>query len=108
MPSDSTPRSFARPSYRDGLAGRDVRRAAHDLGDVVVADVDLAHAQAVGVGVAAGLQHLADDEVLERVDAVVVDRLDLRAGHGQALLDLARREAGVAVLGEPAQGCAHV
>ena len=58
-------------------------------GDVAVADVDAADAQAVGVGVLRGLEHLADDEVLERVDAVVVDGLDLRAGHRQALLELA-------------------
>ncbi len=97
----------AGPGDRDRLPGLDIGGAAHDLRDVIAADVDPADAQAVGVGVAAGLEHLADDEVLERVDAVVVDGLDLRAGHREALLDLPGREAGVRVGVEPFQGRAH-
>jgi hypothetical protein len=91
----------------DGLAGRDVRRAADDLLGPVVADVDHADAEAVGVGVPSGLDDLADDEALERVDAVVVDGLDLRARHGQALLERADRQAGVGVLLEPFERDAH-
>ena len=47
--------------------------------------------QPVGVRVLLGGQHPADDEVLERADAVAVDALDLGAGHRQALAELARR-----------------
>ncbi len=97
----------AGPGDRDRLAGGDVRSAADDLGDVPVADVDAADAEAVGVGVLRVLEHLADDEELDRVDAVVVDGLDLRAGHRQALLELARGEPGVRVAVEPFDGRAH-
>src|SRR3954454_12792189 len=97
----------ARPRDGDRLAGGDVRRAADDLRGVAVADIDFADAQAVRVRVAAVLEHLAHDEVLERFDAVVVHGLDLRPGHRQALLDLAGAEAGVAVLAEPFERGAH-
>ena len=63
----------ARARDGDGLPRGDVGRAADDLLRAAVADVDHAHLQAVGVGVPAGLEHRADDEALERVDAVVVD-----------------------------------
>ena len=97
----------ARARDGDDLPGRDVGRPAHDLLRAAVAHVDHAHAEAVGVGVPTGLEHAADDEALERVDAVVVDGLDLRAGHGQALLERADRQAGVGVLAEPFDGNAH-
>jgi hypothetical protein len=97
----------AGPRHGHGLAGGDVGRAAHDLLGPVVADVDQAHAEPVGVGVAAGLEHLADDEALERVDAVVMDGLDLRAGHRQALLERADRQPRVGVLLEPFERDAH-
>ncbi len=90
------------------VAGGHVRRAADDLlGLGAVADVDLADAQAVGVGVLLGAEHLADHEVLERADAVVVHGLDLRAGHRQALLELLDGQGGVGVLREPFDGNAH-
>ena len=63
----------ARPRDGHDLPGGDVGRAADDLLRAAVAHVDHAHAEAVGVGVPAGLEHAADDEALERVDAVVVD-----------------------------------
>ena len=66
IPADSTPRSLALPSFvpsgitapgprhGDGLAGRDVRRAADDLGRLGLAHVDRADAEPVGVGVLLG------------------------------------------------------
>src|SRR6185437_2639151 len=53
------------------------------------------------------LEHAADDEALERIHAVMVDGLDLRAGHGQALLERGHRQAGVGVLAEPFDGDPH-
>ena len=78
IPSDSIPRSLTFFSLlpsgmhraglgdRDRLAGGDVRRAAHDLPRLPVADVDHADGQTIGVGVLVGVEHAADDEVLER------------------------------------------
>ena len=98
----------ARPRDGDGLPGGDVRRPADDLlGPAALAHVDEADGQAVRVGVALGLEHAADDEALQRADAVVVDRLDLRAGHRQALVDRRDREAGVDVAQQPFEGDAH-
>ena len=82
IPSDATPRSLAAlscvpsgmtapgratatvwPAATFGAPQTIVRRLA-------LADVDGADAQPVGVGVLLGLQHAADDEVLQRGDAV--------------------------------------
>ncbi len=86
---------------RDDLAGSHVRGAADDLAHVAVADLDRADREPVGVRVALGAQHAADREVLERVDAVAVDGLDLRAGHRQPVLEVVGAEPGVAVVVEP-------
>ena len=82
----ATPRSFARfrrvpsgitaPGQRDadGLAGGDVGRAADDLRDVALARWRRWQTrQAVGVRVLLALEHAADDEVVQRGDAVRVD-----------------------------------
>ena len=81
---------FLRARDGDGLPAGDVRRATDDRRRAVgarVAEVDLTDAQAVGVGVLLGAEHLADDEVLDARHTVMVDRLDLRPGHRQAPLD---------------------
>ena len=80
----------AGPRDRDRLAGGDVRRAAHDLGGSPSPTSTRADAEAVGVGVLLGVEHLADDEAVERLHAGVVDALDLGAGHRQPLAELAR------------------
>ena len=119
IPSDSWPRSFAFRSSlpsgmiapglrdRDRLPGRDVVGAADDLDRRRAADVDHADAEPVGVGVLVPLEHLPDDEVLEPVDAVVLDPLDLGAGHRQPLRQRLGVEVRSAVLVQPLEGNPH-
>jgi hypothetical protein len=119
IPAETTPRSLAALSlvpsgmtapglgHGDGLARRDVRRAADDLRRLAGGHVDGADAQPVGVGVLDGLEDLADDERVEVRHPVVVDPLDLRPGHRQALGELRRVEVGAHVLVQPVQGDAH-
>ena len=75
---------------------------------VAVADVDQADAEPVGVGVLVGLEHLADDEVLERADAVVLDRARPRcpviASRSASACGVERRAA---VLVQPLERDAH-
>jgi len=97
----------ARPRDRDGLPGGDVRSAADDRRRRCLADVDHVDRQPVGVRVRLGLEHAADHEVLERGDAVVVDRLDLGARHRQPLGERGRAELGPAVLVQPFEWQAH-
>ena len=97
----------AGPRDRDGLAGGDVGRAADDLRRLARAGVDEADAEPVGVRVAAGLEHLADDEVLERGDAVGVHAVDLGPRHGEPGRELERLEPGIAVVVEPEQRQPH-
>jgi hypothetical protein len=73
-----------RARHRDRLAGRDVRGAADDVGDIVLTDRDRADPQAIGIRVRLGGEHATDHEVLELGDAVRVDPVDLRAGHREA------------------------
>ena len=94
------------------LTGGDVRRAADDRRRPVavagaLAEVDLAHAQAIGVRVRLDVEHAPDDEAACIGHAVVVNRLDLRAGHRQALLDLAHAQRRIAVFAQPCQRDAH-
>ena len=62
-------------------AGARVGRAAHDL-DHARAGIDLADAQAIGVGMLHGLDHMAHDEALQGFGRVG-DALDLEAEHGE-------------------------
>ena len=96
IPSLTTPRSFAAPSVRPsgisapGRATATVWPAAtfgapQTIVDRLgLADLDRADAQAVGVRVLDGLEHVADDVVLGRGRAVAEPALDLRAGQRQA------------------------
>ena len=75
----------ARPRDRDGLAGRDVRRAADDLR--LRRRRRSRRVQTVSrsaSGWRAVVEHASDDERVEVADAVVVDALDLGAGHRKA------------------------
>jgi len=121
IPSEGTPRSSrscsspavghdrSRACDGDRLPGGDGsgRRTRCWRERAVVAEVDLADLQPVGVRVLLDTEHAADDEALERRDAVVVDRLDLRAGHRKALLDAVDVQVGVAVVAQPAQRDEH-
>jgi hypothetical protein len=97
------------PGDRDRLPGRDVGGAADDRRrrPILIAEVDRAHLQPVGVRVLGRLQHAAYHEPRRRADAPPVDRLDLRAGHRQALLDPVHVELGVAVFAQPWQRDLH-
>ena len=95
IPSETSPRSFARSSVaavrehrarqRDGdrRAGAEVPGAADDLARLALADVDAAELEPVGVRVLAGLEHAADAEEPEVAvvvgDAAARDPLDLAA-----------------------------
>jgi hypothetical protein len=108
-PLELGPVGHHRAGESDGhrLAVRHVGRAANDLARLAVADVDHADAEAIGVRVALGGEHAADDEVLQRGHAVRVDALDLGAGHRQALGELVRRQPGVAVGVQPLDRKSH-
>ena len=97
----------AGPGHGDDLAGGHVGGAADDLGGLAAAGLDQTDAEAVGVGVALGRQHAPDDEEVQAVDAVVLDPLDLGAGHGQALGQLLGVLSRGGVVVEPVQGNAH-
>jgi hypothetical protein len=94
MPFDSSPRILPAFSVKPGArhmgagrrehalhAGARIGRAADDLDDAA-AGIDLADAQAVGIGVLHGLDHVADDEGLQAA-ALSVDALDLEAEIGE-------------------------
>ena len=53
------------------------------------------------------LEHAADDEVLERADAVVLDALDLGAGHRQPVGERVRVERGSQYSLQPFERHAH-
>jgi hypothetical protein len=57
--------------------------------------------------VALGLEDAADDEALELVDTVVMNGLDFRPGHREALVERLDGQPGVGVLGEPLDGDLH-
>ena len=97
----------AGPRDRNGLSRPDVRRAADDLRRLAVADVDHAHGQPVGVRMLVGAQDLADDEAVERADAVLVDALDLGPCERQPLGELAQPEVRAHVVVEPFQRDSH-
>ena len=97
----------AGPRDGDRLAGGDVRRAAHDVGGLVLADVDGADLQTVGVGMLLGGEHAADDEAVVRAHAARRDPRDLGPGHLQALGQLGGGDVGRAVLAQPFDGDVH-
>jgi hypothetical protein len=86
-------------------AGARVRGAADDL-LLAGGGGDAAEAEAVGVRVGPGLDHLADGEGGEPGGGVV-QVLDLEAEIGQGLGDLGRGGAGLEMLPEPGKGELH-
>ena len=113
IPLDSTPRSFALPSFvpsgmsAPGRATATIWPAAtFGAPQTIVlrlagADVDLAHGQPVGVRMRLRLEHAADDEPVGLAHADALDPRDLGAGEVEPLGDLGRREIGRAVLAQP-------
>ena len=97
----------ARLGHRDDLAGGHVRRPAHDRALVAGPDVDRADGQPVGVRVAFGAEHAADEEVLERAHPMPVDGLDLRPAHREQVLELGDADARVAVVVQPEERDPH-
>ena len=87
-------------------AGAGVGRAAHHLDRRARARVDHAHAQAIGVGVLLGGDHLGDAVGGERL-RLVLHALDLEADAGERLDDLVERGVGVEVILEPGEGEFH-
>ncbi len=96
----------ARQGHRDELARGDVGRAADD-GPLAVTGVDLADGEAIGVGVPLSRQDLSHDEALGRRGTGMIDPLDLRALQVERIGQILDREAGVAVLAEPADRDLH-
>ena len=92
---------------RDGLPRLHVRRAAHDLDKLARADVDHAHPQPVGVGVLFGLQHVPDDEVVDRTHAVVLHPADLGPREVEPVGELVRRQRRIDVVAHPVEGQPH-
>ena len=95
----------------DGRAGAEVPRAADDLSRFLVADVDAAEMESVGVRMLAGFDDLADEVVAEipvRVgDAPLHDPVDLAARDDESRGDLLDRLVESDVLLQPADGDTH-
>ena len=90
------------------LTSGDVGRPTDDLPRLGLARVDHAHAQTIGLGMAVRADHLTDDEVLERSNAVALNALHLGSGHGQSRGQLARIELRIAVRAQPGQRHPHL
>ena len=89
---------------RDGRARAEVPRAADDRARLAAPDVDLRQLQLVGVRMLVGLEHLADDEVLEvraARCALAHDPVDLTAREDETARELLDRQVEVDVLAQP-------
>jgi hypothetical protein len=87
-------------------AGARVRRAAHDLDDHA-AGIDLADAQAVGVGMLHRLDHVAHDEGLEGFGRIGQMPSTSRPSMVSVSRTWCERRVGVEMLLEPGQGEFH-
>ena len=87
-------------------AGARVGRAAHHLESFAAPGIDGADAEPVGVGVRAGLDHVADHEFGER-GGRIVDRVDLEPDHRQPFGDRLAPGVGIEMLAQPGQGELH-
>ena len=77
----------------DLLSGRDVRSAADDSGRLAVAQVDRGQAKPVGVRVRVHLQDIPDEHLVAvPASPGLLDRADLRSGHGEPVGKLTRWE----------------
>ena len=120
IPLETIPRSFAAPSFvpsgitAPGRATATVWPAATFGAPQTICcgspspTSTHADAQPVGVRVLLGAEHVADDEVRAAgADAVVVDAVDLGAGHREARRELAHAEVGVHVVVKPGEREPH-
>ena len=77
--------------------------ATDDLdGGLALGDLDLCHAQAIGVRMLLGLEHARDRERAELLGRIV-DAFDLEADRRQLGLDLIERGCGVEVILKPGE-----
>ena len=97
----------ARQRHRHGLTGGHVGGAADDRLRVAAADVDLADAEPVGVGVLLGLEHAAGDERGHVPHADAVQPLELVARQREPVGHLRGAEPGVAVGAQPGERDPH-
>ena len=80
---------------------RYIRCAGDDLHRLLLADIELADLQMVGIRVIDNLEDLAGHNVVD-LRAEVVNLLDLGAGHGQLGIILLRGDAGhIGVIRKP-------
>ena len=89
-----------------GHAGAGIGGAADHLDLRAVAGIDDADAQAIGIGVLLGGEHLGQTEggvLLGRV----VDRLDLEPDHGELVDDAVERHRRIEMLLQPGEGELH-
>ena len=86
-------------------AGARVRGAADDL-DRLVAGVDYADLEPVGVRMRPGFDHPGDDEAVV-FGAGVLDALHFEADAGQGVDDLGERSGRVEMIEEPGEGELH-
>ncbi len=95
------------PGDRDDLAALHVGGATHDLGPLAVAELDLAHLQALGVRVRTGFEHAADEISGAARRPVMLDPLDIGARQREPLGERLGAELGRAVDVKPLEGDAH-
>ncbi len=84
-----------------------VGRAADDGQQLGPAHIDLAHAQAIGIGMLLGSLDLADDDLGER-RCHGLQLLHLQAGHGQGVGQLLGGQRRIAELAQPGFGKLHI
>ena len=96
------------PHQRAGHLDADARvgRTADDVEQRIPADVDLAYAQAVRVGMLHGLLDLADDDAAER-RRHGASLFDFEAAHGERLGQFGTGQRRVAELAQPGLGKLH-
>ena len=84
-----------------GHAGPRIGRAADDL-DHAVLGLDIADAQAIGIGMLPRLAHARHGEGAERL-CLVLDGFDLEADTDQSTDDLVERRVGLEIILEPGE-----
>ena len=106
MPNDSTLRTLAclmvkfAWQYRADArarhfhADRNIGRTAYDGQRLRFTDIDLAHIQAIRVGMLGHLQHFGDHHVVER-GRDGFHRLDFQPGHGQRMRQCSLDSSGL-------------
>jgi hypothetical protein len=93
--------------HGDRLPGRHIGRATDDRCRLRLADLHLADAQAIGIGMAERLEHAADDVVIAGRRAVAEPPFGLRTGQRQPRGELLGGERRVAVLTQPFERDEH-